>query len=276
MSVNPAGSALYRHPAARFRTMRTAWLAALLLAAPHTALIAAAQDADRPPPDATPSEILDYVDRLMRGESSTGDVTMEVLTENWSRSMRMTVSSLGTDYALVRILEPRKDAGTATLKSGNEIWNYLPKVDRTIKIPASLMSASWMGSHFTNDDLVKESRLIEDYDDFDGARNGVEVWEFVLVPRPEAPVVWGSIRYQVRKDDLMPIWARYYDEDKALMRTLTFGEYRKFGDRLVPAVMRMVPEDDPGEYTEVRYEELEFDVDLSPDYFSLRQLRARD
>lgn len=279
MIVNPAGSSLYRHYAIWRRAVRVACLTALLLAAASAARTASAQAVDRPPPDATPSEILDYVDRLMRGESSTGDVTMEVLTENWSRSMRMTVSSLGTDYALVRILEPRKDAGTATLKSGNEIWNYLPKVDRTIKIPASLMSASWMGSHFTNDDLVKESRLIEDYDisiEFDGARTGVDVWEFVLVPRPEAPVVWGSIRYQVRKDDLMPVWARYYDEDDTLMRTLTFGEYREFGDRLVPAVMRMVPEDDPGEYTEVRYEDLIFDVDLSPDYFSLRQLRARD
>ena len=136
-----------------------------------------------------------------------------------------------------------------------------------------------MGSHFTNDDLVKESRLVEDYDitiEYDGSRDGVDVWEFVLIPRPEAPVVWGSIRYQVRKDDLMPVWARYHDEDGSLMRTLTFGDFRTFGDRLVPATMRMVPEDDPGEYTEVRYENLEFDVDLAPDDFSLRQLRARN
>ncbi len=236
------------------------------------------QEFDRPPADATPSEIVDFVDRLMRGESSRGEVVMNVETENWSRSMRMTVSSLGTDYALVRVLEPRKDAGTATLKSGNEIWNYLPKVDRTIKIPASLMSASWMGSHFTNDDLVKESRLVEDYDitvGFEGLREAGEVWEFVLIPRPEAPVVWGRILYQVRKEDLMPVWARYYDEDGALMRTLTFAEYRRFGERLVPAVMRMVPEDEPGEFTEVIYERLEFDVDLTPEFFSLRQLRSR-
>ena len=123
----------------------------------------------------------------------------------------------------------RKDAGTATLKAGNEIWNYLPRVDRTIKIPASLMSASWMGSHFTNDDLVKESRLIEDYEitlAYEGDRDGVDVWEFDLIPRPEAPVVWGTIRYQVRKDDTMPVYARYYDEDGALMRTLTFSDHR--------------------------------------------------
>jgi len=265
--------------AIRSGLLGSAGLSLVLLTAPPLAPAAHAQVTDRPPPDATPSEIVDYVDRLMRGESSRGEVVMEVLTENWNRSMRMTVSSLGTEYALVRILEPKKDAGTATLKSGNEIWNYLPKVDRTIKIPASLMSASWMGSHFTNDDLVKESRLVEDYEitiEFDGPRDGVDVWEFVLVPRPEAPVVWGSIRYQVRTDDLMPVWARYYDEDGALMRTLTFSDLRTFGDRLVPAIMRMVPEDDPGEFTEVRYENLEFDVDLSADFFSLRQLRARN
>ncbi len=224
--------------------------------------------------DAT--EIVDCVDRIMRGESSLGTATMEVSTENWNRAMEMQMWSLGTDYALVRILSPRKDEGTATLKAGNEIWNYLPRVDRTIKIPASLMSASWMGSHFTNDDLVKESRLIEDYEitlAFEGERDGVTVWEFDLVPRPEAPVVWGRIAYQVRKDDTMPVYARYYDEDGELVRTMTFFDYRELGGRLVPAAMRVVPEDKPGEYTEVRYSDLAFDVDLGQDFFSLRRLR---
>ena len=223
-----------------------------------------------------PTEIVDCVDRIMRGESSRGVVTMDVVTEHWSRTMEMQVWSLGTDYALVRILSPRKDAGTATLKAGNEIWNYLPRVDRTIKIPASLMSASWMGSHFTNDDLVKESRLIEDYEitlAYEGERDGVEVWEFDLVPRPEAPVVWGRIAYQVRQSDAMPVYARYYDEDGELVRTMTFFDYRELGGRLVPAAMRVVPEDKPDEFTEIRYSELEFDVDIDEEFFSLRRLR---
>jgi len=223
-----------------------------------------------------PSAIVDCVDRIMRGESSVGTVTMDVMTENWSRSMEMKVWSLGTDYALVRILSPRKDAGTATLKVGNEIWNYLPRVDRTIKIPASLMSASWMGSHFTNDDLVKESRLVDDYDislAYEGDRDGVQVWEFDLVPKPEAPVVWGRIAYRIRKADAMPVYARYYDEGGQLIRTMTFYDYRQMGGRLVPAAMRVVPEDKPDEYTEIRYSDLEFDVDLDADFFSLRRLR---
>jgi outer membrane lipoprotein-sorting protein len=223
-------------------------------------------------------DIIDRVDRIMRGESSHGVATMEVVTENWERSMTMEVWSLGTEYSLIRITAPNKEAGTATLKAGDDIWNYLPRVDRSIKIPASLMMGAWMGSHFTNDDLVKESRLIEDYDieiEFEGERDGVEVWEFVLTPKPEAAVVWGRITYEVRKEDLMPTWARYYDEDGALVRTMTFSDYRVMGGRLVPAAMDMIPEDKPGERTSVLYSEIEFNIDIDESFFSLRALRRR-
>ncbi len=134
-----------------------------------------------------------------------------------------------------------------------------------------------MGSHFTNDDLVKESRLIDDYDieiSFEGPRDDVEVWEFELTPKPEAAVVWGRIEYQVRKSDLMPNWARYYDEDGELARTMDFGDYRTMGGRLVPTLMNMWPEDKPGERTTVRYAELQFDIDIDKSFFSLRALRS--
>ena len=140
-----------------------------------------------PAPAQTAREIVDQVDRMLRGNSSRASVRMEIVTEHWSRAMEMDMWSLGTDYALIRITSPAKEAGTATLKAGTEMWNYLPRVDRTIKLPPSLMGAAWMGSHFTNDDLVKVSRIIEDYDidiAFEGDRDGEEVWEFRLVPKP--------------------------------------------------------------------------------------------
>jgi hypothetical protein len=226
----------------------------------------------------TPREIIDRVDQLLRGESSHGIAIMEVVTENWERSLTMEMWSHGTEYSLVRILAPPKEAGTATLKAGDDIWNYLPKVDRTIKIPASMMMGSWMGSHFTNDDLVKDSRLVEDYDieiAFEGTRDGVEVWELVLPPRPEAAVVWGRIEYQVRKRDFMPVWARYYDEDGKPARSLTFSDFKTMGGRLVPTVMDMRPEDKPGERTTVRYQKLEFGVPIDESFFSLQNLKAR-
>ena len=225
------------------------------------------------------SEVIDRVDRLLRGDSSHGVATMEVVTEHWERRMTMEIWSLGTDYSLVRLRAPQKEAGTATLKAADDIWNYLPKVDRTIKVPASMMGGAWMGSHFTNDDLVKDSRLIDDYDielAFDGDdAEGVTVWDFRLTPKPEAAVVWGSIEYRIRQADDMPLWTKFYDEDGELTRTMEHGEYTEFGGRLVPGVMDMYPADKPDERTTVRYEELEFDVGLEPAFFSLRSLQRR-
>ena len=225
----------------------------------------------------SPREIIDQVDRLMRGDASIARFTMDIQTENWDRSLTLRAWSLGTEHALIRVETPQREAGTATLRAEQEVWNYLPRVDRTIKVPSSMMMGSWMGSHFTNDDLVKESRLIDDYDieiAFDGERDGVEVWEFVLTPLPEAPVVWGEIREEVRKADLMPMWARYYDESGEVVRTMVWSEFRRMGTRLGPTVMTMEPADKPGETTVVTYHELDFDVDLDEDYFSLRNLRS--
>ena len=221
-------------------------------------------------------DILVRVDRLLRGDSSHGVASMEVVTEHWERTVTMELWSLGTDYSLIRVRTPAKEAGTATLMADDDIWNYLPKVDRTIKVPVSMMAGSWMGSHFTNDDLVKESQIVEDYDikiAFDGERDGTAVWEFRLTPRDEAAVVWGHVEFQVRQRDTMPIWARYYDEDGGLARTMRYSEFRSSGGRTVPFVMEMYPEDKPGEHTTVRYQELEFDIGIDRSFFSLQNLK---
>ena len=139
-----------------------------------------------------------------------------------------------------------------------------------------MMAGSWMGSHFTNDDLVKESQIVEDYDiatAFDGARDGTAVWEFRLTSKAEAAVVWGHVEFQVRKSDSMPLWARYYDEDGGLARTLSYTEFKNLGGRTVPSVMEIRPEDKPGERTIIRYRELEFDIEIDRSFFSLQNLK---
>ena len=224
----------------------------------------------------TAAEIVDQVDRMLRGDSSRGTIQMTVQTRRWKRDMTLEIWSEGTEKALVRVLKPKKEEGVASLKVNSDMWNYLPKIDRTIRVPASMMMASWMGSHFTNDDLVKDTRLIRDFEieiSYQGDREGLLVWEFTLTPYPDAPVVWGTIRYQVRKQDLMPTWAAYYGEDSELKRTMTFSRYRKMGGRLVPTRSRMVPEDEPEEYTEMIYLDLEFDVSIPKGTFSLASLR---
>ena len=227
-------------------------------------------------PDIDAKAIIDRTDRLLRGESSHGTVEMKVTTRRWKRTLVLDIWSEGTDRALIRILEPRKEKGTATLRVGSQIWNYLPKIDRTIRVPSSMMMGAWMGSHFTNDDLVKESRLIRDYEielEFSGDRDGVEVYEIDLRPQEDAPVVWGRILYQIRQDDLMPVWSRFYDEHGELKRTMWFSDYQIMGDRKVPARMTLVPADHPNELTELVYHQLVFDIAIPRRTFSLAALR---
>jgi hypothetical protein len=243
------------------------FLPALLLAAP-----AVASNTERA------RRILAEIDDLWRADASAATLSMRVVTANYRREVTMESWSLGKERSLVRIIAPLKEKGTATLKSGTAIYTYLPKTDRTIRLTSSMMSGSWMGSHFTNDDLVKESRLADDYDPeivFEGVRDGQRLIEFALTPRPEAPVVWGRIVTTVLADGYLPLISRYYDEDGRLARTITFSELKVMGGRRLPAVMHVVPADKPDEYTELVYEKISFGQSLPDAFFSLQEIRRR-
>ncbi len=219
--------------------------------------------------------ILDRVDDLFRGNSSKGVMTMKIVTTHWTRTLRVEWWSKGKDRSLMRILAPKKEKGTATLRVGNDIWNYLPKVNRIIKLPSSMMSASWMGSHFTNDDLVKESRMAEDYNfeiTFRGKRDGKDIIEISCIPKPDAPVVWGKILVVVRSSDYLPVKILYYNEDMNLVRTMYFFDTGVLGGRTLPRVIRIVPQNKPNEMTEITYEKMTFDLALPEDTFSIRSL----
>lgn len=221
-------------------------------------------------------EVLAIIDDLWRSESSEAKLQMEVKTKHYTRTMVMDSWTKGKEQSLVRIVKPLKEKGTVSLKNGNTMYTYLPKTDRVIRLTSGMMMGSWMGSHFTNDDLVKESRLSEDYIPeitFEGERDGHRIIEFVLMPKPDAPVVWGKIVITVFSKDFLPINSKYYDEDMVLARTLNFGDIREMSGRMIPAVLHMVPAEKPEEYTKLFYEQIDFDVDLQDSLFSLLQLR---
>jgi len=220
--------------------------------------------------------IVDRVARLSSSKSSIAIVEMQITNENWQRNIAVQIWSLGEDKIRVRISSPQEDAGTGVLKVGSDIWYYLPKTDRTIKMPPSMTMTSWMGSHFTLDDLVRESHLARDYFtalSFEGERNGVGVYEITLTPRPEAVVVWGKILLQVRRADHMPTWQRYYDENGKPVRELTFSEYKTLSRRLVPTRLVMRPLDKAGEQTAIIYKNISFDVPISDETFYLSNLQ---
>lgn len=220
-------------------------------------------------------ETVDRVVRLFSGKSSIATLQMQIFGENGQRDLTMKIWTQGDD-ALVRIISPQKDAGTAILKIGSDVWYYLPKVNRTIKAPSSMTMTSWMGSDFTLDDLVKESGLVRDYslaNSFEGKRGEVAVYEYTMTPRPGAAVVWEKIVLQVRQANLMPAWQGFYDEDGKLDRDLTFSDYKTIGGRLMPTRLVMRSLDKPGQQSTIVYEDIAFDVPIGAETFSLPNLK---
>jgi outer membrane lipoprotein-sorting protein len=221
--------------------------------------------------------LLDAVDDLYRSDQSRARLRMEVTTPNWSRSLELEAWSKGKDLSLFRILAPKKEKGTTTLRRKNEIWNYLPKVRRVMKLPSSMMSASWMGSDFSNDDLVKESRMTRDYDFHFGDKtelDGRAVREIVCVPKPDAPVVWGQLSVIVANEaDPIPIQIAYFDEDMKEARVMHFSEVQQMGDRRVPTRVVLQPSDEPDRRTIMIYEELDFVTEIPDSLFSLQSLK---
>jgi outer membrane lipoprotein-sorting protein len=222
--------------------------------------------------------LIRHIDRLWRGDTSHATMTMTVKTRRYQRSMTLEAWSRGKDYSLIVIRDPVKDRGIATLKVRENIWDYLPKINRVTKVPSSMMSGSWMGSHFTNDDLVKESTFEDDYDShitFEGSRDGRSIYELTSIPKPNAAVVWGKVVMEIDQQTLAPYRAFYYDEEGTLIRTLSFDQDKKIGERVVPMRMRLQPQDKPDESTVITYRSIEFGVPLEAAFFSLQSLQKR-
>ena len=247
-------------------------LFAMLLGPILLSLGQASQAAD----DQRAQKVVEGTARLFASQSSTATVEMQISKEDLQRTIAMQFWSVGDANILVRILSPSEDAGTAILKVGGKTWMYLPKANRKVEMPPSMMMTSWMGSDFTLNDLVNESRLTNDYDSttsFEGERDGVTVSEYTLTPKPTAAVVWGKITLEVRQSDEMPIWQRYYDENGTLIRELSFSEYKTVGGRLIPTRLLMRPVGQGNEQTTITYENIVFDAKIGPEIFFLSNLK---
>ena len=224
------------------------------------------------------ADIIKHIDELWRGETSRANMTMTVNARRYKRSMTMEAWSAGQDYSLIVIRKPIKDKDIATLKVEQNIWNYLPKINRVTKVPSSMMSGAWMGSHFTNDDLVKQSTFLSDYVSkitFEGEKDGSLVYEILSTPLEDAAVVWGKVEIMVDQQSLAPIRSLYYDEDGALVRTISFDQLEQINNKSVPMRMSLLPEDKPNESTIIVYNEIEFGVPLEQQFFSLKNLKRQ-
>jgi outer membrane lipoprotein-sorting protein len=220
-------------------------------------------------------QIVRRAEDLLRGKSSKGTFIMRVITPDYTREMRMETWWVGTEKALIVIRSPQREAGNKTLKIKNEIWSYLRNTETTIKIPPSMMLQSWNGSDFTNDDLVRESSVADDYTHKIVSTEPLQnekCWKIEATPKPEAPVVWGKLYYWVRETDNLPARVEYYDEKGKLMRTMAFSDYKVMGGRKLPATWTMINDTDPGHKTEFEILNISFDIKISDRVFSFQEL----
>ncbi len=221
--------------------------------------------------------IVEKMDRLYRSDTSYGDVEMMIETEHWKRTLRMDIWSEGLDRTLIHINSPRKDTGIATLRKKTEMWNYFPKINKVIKIPPSMMMSSWMGSDFTNDDLVRESSMINDYQSSiitpDNANP--DYYYIELIPKKDIPIVWARIVLVVRKNDYIPVEESFLDEKGRKMRVMEFSEIRNFSGQEIHSVLVMRPLKKKKKKTVIIYIELKFDINLKADTFSLRHFQKK-
>ncbi len=219
-------------------------------------------------------EVTDYLDDLYRSESSHAVMTMTVVRERGTRELTMEMWSKGQDDALIVIRSPAREAGTATLMTEEGMWNYAPRADRLIRIPTGLLSESWMGSHFTNDDLMRETKYEEDYDSelSWSTRDGKRYLQVTLTPKPDAPVVYTKVLFLLTPEKWIPVAEEYYDQGE-LIRTMRFDDVHTVAGKQLPFHMVLQPEDSPDERTEVQYQTLELDAPVPADLFTRRGLR---
>lgn len=220
-------------------------------------------------------EIVNKIDELYRSGSSYTLFEMEIITPHWERKLKIRSWSFGKERTFMRILEPKKERGMATLKIDKEMWNYLPKTNKVMKIPPSMMMGSWMGSDFTNDDLVKDYTYQEDYNfEIIKPEDGDPLNIYVkCIPKEGLPIIWGHVIISVTKKRNIPVSQKYYDEKGNLMREMYFKEIKKFGSRIIPSVMELIPTKKKGKKTIIRYVEAKFDIKLDKNIFTLRNLR---
>ena len=216
-------------------------------------------------------DIVQKADSKMRGASSYSEMSITIVRPKWQKTMTMKNWSLGNDYAVSLVTSPAKEKGSVFLKRGNEVWNYLPSLERTIKLPPSMMTQSFMGTDLTNDDLVKQSSMVVDYTHKiltqENVR-GFDCWKLELLPKEEATVVWGKLVVWIDKKDFMQLKVEFYDEDQEIVNLMEGYNARLFGDKKLLSKIEFIPLDDEGNKTVIEYKTWEFDVEIPSNYFT--------
>ena len=259
-----------------FKQLQPIALAAFLLIQMSSALCAKEINPDEiNPPGNQARELVKAAIDQWRGMSSYGEVSMTIHRTDWQRTMTMHNWTEGEKDALIRFVAPAKDAGNATLKLDNDMWMYTPKLNQVIKLPASMMTQSWMGSDFSYNDLAKSDQLLTDFElKLIRTENisGIKHFTIEAIPKAEAPVVWGKELLVIREDKILML-ERFYDQSMVPVKEMRTLKIEEIGGRLYPVVMRMVDLEEKERWTQIETHKAHFNIELPQYIFTQSNLR---
>jgi len=221
-------------------------------------------------------DIVKKADDNMRGKTSKADITIKIIRPTWSREMNMKAWSKGDDYSMILVTSPAKEKGTVFLKRVKEVWNWIPSIERTIKLPPSMMSQSWMGTDFTNDDLVKEASSVSDYDHkLLGKENifGKDCYKIEMIPKPSAAIVWEKVIVWIDSEVFLQLKTEFYNEDGELVNIMNASEVKEVGNRKITSKIEMFPMDKEGNSTVIIYNNIIFDKPIKDNFFTTRNMK---
>lgn len=225
----------------------------------------------------TAKEIVQKADEKMRGNTSQAELTIKTIRPSWNRSMEVKAWMKGTDFSMILIQSPAKDKGVVFLKRKKEVWNWMPALERVIKLPPSMMSQSWMGTDFTNDDLVKESSVVKDYEHSitgDTVIDNRSCYIITMIPKPEAAVVWSKLIVCIDKKDYLELHTRFYDEGGKITNTMNAYDIKMMDGRLIPTRIEMIPADKRNQKTEMIYRSVLFNRPIEDGFFTTEKMKV--
>ena len=227
-------------------------------------------------PALTAKQVVRKATDNVRGESSQSELIVRIVRPTWQREMTLKTWTQGDQYAMILVKSPVKDEGVAFLKRDKEVWNWVPVLERAIKLPPSMMTQSWMGTDFTNDDLVKESSMVEDYEHSfagDTTIGNRDCYVIQMTPKPEAAIVWGKLILCIDKKDFLELHSKFYDEDGELINIMNSSAIKRMDGRLIPTYLEMVPAAKRNQKTVLIYTNISFNKSIPTSFFTLQQMK---
>ncbi|NNF01248.1 MAG: outer membrane lipoprotein-sorting protein [Bacteroidia bacterium] len=224
--------------------------------------------------------IIKRSEEKVRGKTSAySEITIEIIRKKWSREMSLRSWSKGDKFSVILLTAPAKDKGIVFLKRDKEVWNWIPSIERTIKLPPSMMMQSWMGTDFTNDDLVRESSLIDDYNAQllgDSTIEGRRCHKIVLIPKEDAAVVWGKLILFIDANDFIQLRSEMYDEDEYLINVMNASNIKEMDEVMIATESEIIPVENPDQKTKMRIDKIVFDEEMEDKFFSIQMIRRHE